>query len=446
MLTARRQSLKALGLALVAAGTMGAAPEEAEIPSGAHTLAALTKRLASLPRRRDFKSAPMILDHRELWDADALDAVIHYAGGPKQSWDNTDLQGPWLNTMRNAINTEVWGFKHPDFLCVSATHGPAHLALYDEATWEKYELAKIAGGNVTRNSFIGIPAAMVQDSSDFQNPNGRFFTALQQHRGLAAARRGVSGLPQRHLGAGQSAERRERKSRQIVGRCALRRPHQSSDLRRRAHARRRRHFGRAGQCRFRLRSMSNALSPDRRGPDGTPVRRGGTAGNARGQVGSDRGAISAMAKRPEQQRERSGPGVHRPAGRQHGGFPWQPYRPGAGAVCLGQLFLRAGGHGAGFRRGLSSLSRPGVLRDAAARLAAEADGRRRHRHLRQHDFHRQAGCDDGRATGQRGLGSRRPAGRAGHIVRHQRPDDHGPGRQPRAYRRASPIWRGPIWQ
>jgi hypothetical protein len=174
MLTARRQSLKALGLALVAAGTMGAAPENAEIPAGADTLAALTKRLASLPRRRDFKSAPMILDQRELWDADALDAVIHYAGGPKQSWDNTDLQGPWLNTMRNAMNTEVWGFKHPDFLCISATHGLAHLALYDQATWEKYELAKIAGGNITRNSYVSTPAAMVQDSSDFQNPNGLF--------------------------------------------------------------------------------------------------------------------------------------------------------------------------------------------------------------------------------------------------------------------------------
>ena len=33
MLTARRQSLKALGLALVAAGTMAAAPEDAGIPS-----------------------------------------------------------------------------------------------------------------------------------------------------------------------------------------------------------------------------------------------------------------------------------------------------------------------------------------------------------------------------------------------------------------------------
>ena len=55
MLTARRQGLKALGIALAAAGTVAAAPkgspEGSEIPAGAHTLAALTQRLAPLPLR-----------------------------------------------------------------------------------------------------------------------------------------------------------------------------------------------------------------------------------------------------------------------------------------------------------------------------------------------------------------------------------------------------------
>lgn len=153
MLTQRRQSLKVLGVALAAAGT-AAAPGRAQMPPGAATLEALTKHLAALPRRRDFKSVPMVLDNRDQWDAQALDAVLHYAGAPKQSWDNTDLHGPWLNVMRNSMNTEIWGFKHPDFLCVSATHGLAHLALYDDAIWEKYSLAKIAGGNVTHNSFV----------------------------------------------------------------------------------------------------------------------------------------------------------------------------------------------------------------------------------------------------------------------------------------------------
>ncbi len=104
---------------MAAAGTsVAAAPADDEIPAGARTLDALTKRLAALPRRRDFTSVSMILDYPDLWDAEALNAVLLYAGGPKQSWDNTDLHGLWLNVMRNAMNAEVWGFRHPDFLCV----------------------------------------------------------------------------------------------------------------------------------------------------------------------------------------------------------------------------------------------------------------------------------------------------------------------------------------
>ena len=173
MLTARRQSLKTLGIALAAAGTTAAAAApDADIPPGAHTLEALTHRLAALPRRRDFKTVPMILDNRDQWDAEALDAVLHYTGGPKQSWDNTDLTGPWLNVMRNSVNTQIWGFRHPDFLCVSATHGAAHLALYDDTIWEKYALAKLAGGNVTHNSFVAPPSGIDVNLKDFENEAG----------------------------------------------------------------------------------------------------------------------------------------------------------------------------------------------------------------------------------------------------------------------------------
>jgi intracellular sulfur oxidation DsrE/DsrF family protein len=188
MLTRRRDSLKSLGMALAVAGAVGAAPAESEIPPGAHTLEALTSRLAALPRRRDFKSAPMILEQRDMWDAEALDAVLHYAGGPKQSWDNTDLGGPWLNVMRNTLNTQIWGFRHPDFLCVSATHGLAHLALYDDAMWEKYGLAKVAGGSITRNSFVA--AAEVEGGvQDIQNPAGAYSPKGNSIQGLQ--RRGV---------------------------------------------------------------------------------------------------------------------------------------------------------------------------------------------------------------------------------------------------------------
>ena len=90
----------------------------------------------------------MIADNPEVWDAAPLNAVLAYKGGAKQAWDNTDLTGPWLNGMR------IWGFKEPNFLCVSATHGAAHLALYDQDTWDKYQLAKLAGGNVTRAELV----------------------------------------------------------------------------------------------------------------------------------------------------------------------------------------------------------------------------------------------------------------------------------------------------
>ncbi len=184
----RRRSLTGFGIAL-AAGLVSAsrgAGAAATLAPGAKTLEALTKTLAAAPRRRDFKTVPMILDKPDQWDAEALDAVFHYAGGPKQSWDNTDLQGPWLNVMRNAMNSQIWSFRHPDFLCVSVTHGSAQLALYDDAMWDKYGLAKLVGGNLTGNTFLKAPPAAERDPADFENPNGAFspransIQALQQ--------------------------------------------------------------------------------------------------------------------------------------------------------------------------------------------------------------------------------------------------------------------------
>ncbi len=183
----RRVSLKTFGIVLAAAGfarTAAASPSAPLLPAGAKTLDELTTKLASLTPRRDFKAVPMILDNRDQWDADALDAVLHYAGGPKQSWDNTDLTGPWLNVMRNSMNSEIWSFKHPDFLCVSATHASAQLALYDDAMWEKYGLAKAAGGSVTRNSFVQATPASAQDAADYNNPKGAFSPAANSIQGL----------------------------------------------------------------------------------------------------------------------------------------------------------------------------------------------------------------------------------------------------------------------
>lgn len=184
MRTARRHSHKAFGVAALSAAIAPAARAESLILTGARTLDALTKQLASLPRQRDFKSVPMILDRRDQWDAEALDAVLHYAGEPKQSWDNTDIGGPWLNVMRNSMNAEIWSFQHPEFLCVSATHGTAQLALYEDAMWEKYALAKVAGGKVTRNSFFVAPSAADDDPKDRQNPRGAFSPASNSIQAL----------------------------------------------------------------------------------------------------------------------------------------------------------------------------------------------------------------------------------------------------------------------
>ena len=124
------------------------------MPPGAYTLEALRTCLGSIRRRRNLKSVPMILDRRSLWDAEALDAVLYYSSGPKQSWDNTEISGQWLSVMRNAMNGETRAYKHPNVLCVSVAHGTAQFAPYSDAMWEKYDLAKLAGENVTRNSFV----------------------------------------------------------------------------------------------------------------------------------------------------------------------------------------------------------------------------------------------------------------------------------------------------
>ena len=175
--TGRRQALRGLGVAaagatMLAAGRAQAAVTE-RLPTGASTLADLGQHLAKAPRRRDYKTVPMILDDEDQWDADALREVIAYGGKPKQVWDNTEIESPWLNLMRNSVNAQVFSFKHPDFLAVSAIHGSAHLALYDQAIWDKYKLAGMAGHGIETNGFIK-PGDQAASGSDHENPNSSF--------------------------------------------------------------------------------------------------------------------------------------------------------------------------------------------------------------------------------------------------------------------------------
>jgi hypothetical protein len=157
--TARRNALLGLGSAALGVAALAARPAHAEsgssvISQGAHALPELMDRLRKTPRRRDFKMLPMILDHPNLWDDVALKHVIAYRGARKQVWDNTDIGSPWLNLMRNSVNAQAFSFGHEDFLAVSATHGSAHLALFDQSMWGKYRLAAIAGGDFKTNTLI----------------------------------------------------------------------------------------------------------------------------------------------------------------------------------------------------------------------------------------------------------------------------------------------------
>lgn len=159
------------------------------VPANASKLRTLTAALAAAPRRRTFRSVPMILVEPTQWDSAALDLLLNYDGGPKQVWDNTALDSPWLNLMRNAMNAQIWSWGHPDFLAISATHGSAHLALYDDYIWQKY-LRSFTGGKYTSNIWIRTPSAGNSSPHAYEDPSGAFSPAANsiavlQRRGVA---------------------------------------------------------------------------------------------------------------------------------------------------------------------------------------------------------------------------------------------------------------------
>ncbi|HTI01706.1 MAG TPA: transcriptional initiation protein Tat [Acidisoma sp.] len=169
-----RRHLFGIGAAATGAALLAALPQaEAAIPAEPTSPQALAKQLAHLPRHRDFKTVPMILDHPEQWDAAALDMVIAYPGPHKQVWDNTEIGGPWLNVMRNSMNAQRFSFRHPDFLAVSATHGSAHLALFDDAMWTKYRLGMLTAGAFKSNLLLQAHHAS-DDLADHEDPSSLF--------------------------------------------------------------------------------------------------------------------------------------------------------------------------------------------------------------------------------------------------------------------------------
>jgi hypothetical protein len=198
IVTGRRTAIQTLGLG-IAASAIGLVIERTPIaqaalspaftPQGAGQLNALMQRLAKAPRRRDFKSVPMILTNPEQWDHEALSETLAYKPVPKQAWDSTDIAGPWLNLMRNALNAEIWSFRHPDFLAVSVTHGTANLALFDHAMWDKYQLTKFAGDKFKTNTLMESQKAESADPAHFEDPAGAF--SPEDNSIPALMRRGV---------------------------------------------------------------------------------------------------------------------------------------------------------------------------------------------------------------------------------------------------------------
>jgi hypothetical protein len=103
VITGRRGALRTLALtaATSAIGLVSMRSESATAavgtvvtPPGTTHLDALKKRLARAPRRRDFKTVPMILSHQEQWDHEALTEVLSYWPAPRQVWNNSDIGGP----------------------------------------------------------------------------------------------------------------------------------------------------------------------------------------------------------------------------------------------------------------------------------------------------------------------------------------------------------------
>jgi intracellular sulfur oxidation DsrE/DsrF family protein len=159
----RRSALQGFGVAAAGLTALSSSAAQAQAgagaprdlaPPGATAMHELIQRLARAPRRRDFRTVPMILDDPMLWDHEAMAELLAYRAGPKQIWDATDINGPWLAGMHNSLNVQIWSFKHPDFLLVAGVHGPAEMALLDQAMWDKYQFGKLTGGAFASNTLI----------------------------------------------------------------------------------------------------------------------------------------------------------------------------------------------------------------------------------------------------------------------------------------------------
>jgi 4-oxalocrotonate tautomerase family enzyme len=190
MQTNRRAALGALdgSAALFALNTGATASAEVSGPPAGGALIALSRKLAAIPRRRGFTTVPFLVTSPQDWDQAAAAQVLAYRYKSLQMWENSELGGPWLNLMREAVNGQVFAHGNPDFLAVSATHGSAHLALFGQEMWDRYKLAGLAGGKFMANSFI-IEKPSVSPDDDHQDLGGYY--GPNNNNILTLQRRGV---------------------------------------------------------------------------------------------------------------------------------------------------------------------------------------------------------------------------------------------------------------
>lgn len=185
-----RRSIFALaGRSILLATTASASfAGAAETPVTGGELERLNVALALAARCRSFVSVPLVVRERDQWDHEASELVLAYRNRARQVWECTDIQGPWLNLMREAVNGQVFAFGNPGFLAVAALHGMAHLALFDQFAWDTYNLSSLGGGTGPMNAFLArnasaTPADDIQAPAGYYGPESNNIPTLQD-RGM----------------------------------------------------------------------------------------------------------------------------------------------------------------------------------------------------------------------------------------------------------------------
>jgi intracellular sulfur oxidation DsrE/DsrF family protein len=165
-----------------------------ELTSGEGTkLLGFQKKLAELPRQRDFQTVPFVLTHNSQWDSVAANEILSYRYPARQVWECTEFAGPWLNLMRESMNGQVFSHGHRDFLAVSATHGMAHVALFNESMWLKYDLGSLVGEHTGNKNIHILERPGVSQADEIQLVDGFYgagnnnITSLQRRGAVFVA-------------------------------------------------------------------------------------------------------------------------------------------------------------------------------------------------------------------------------------------------------------------